>query len=343
VALLALCAERRRLAFRLSTWFAGSSTGLGPIYNAPVDIVDSFETTNEPNTPSNQDWELGFRVLGEQLSLHDGCISTVALGRELKKQGIENPRPLVVALQFFDPESTGERPAPNFRFGHLGRSFYSKERYEQELKNQEKATAEEAEDAGRKAFTTTPEEITIRPANRQEEARLVKYVKSALEELYASDAGPEETAFVFDVHSARKGNSFENVDLIAVHWRSRNFCDLIALEVKLEFSAHAVHQALSYTRFSHRAWVAVLVESGLRAELPQRYPALFEYAISRGLGVLACRRLQGRSCEVFPVHWPLRNQSDPVQEEEFTERYREQFEEAEVLEREQKRPRPRFR
>jgi hypothetical protein len=54
------------------------------------------------------------------------------------------------------------------------------------------------------------------------------------------------------------------------------------------------------------------------AELPRRYPALFDYAISRGLGVLA--RRQGRRYEVTPVHWPLRNQPDPLLEEEFMER-----------------------
>jgi hypothetical protein len=171
---------------------------------------------------------------------------------------------------------------------------------------------------------------------------LVAYVKSALEEIYASDAGPEDKDFVFDVHSARKGSSFENVDLLAVHWRSRSFCDLITVEVKLEFSAHVVQQALNYTRFSHRAWVAVLVESNLQDELPRRYPALFDYAISRGLGVLACRRRQGRRYEVFPVQWPLRNQPDPLQEEEFIERYREQLEEAGAVEPE-KRHLPRFR
>ena len=309
-----------------------------------MDSVDNFETTGEPSALSTQDWELAFRVLGEQLSLHAGCVSTKALRRGLEAQGIEDARPLVVALRFFDPGSSSERkiPAPSFRFGHLGRSFYSKERYDQELKNQEKVTAEEAEDASREVSTTSPEEITITRANRQEEARMVKYVKIALEELYASDVGPEETEFVFDVHSARKGSSFENVDLIAVHWRPRNFCDLITVEVKLEFSAHAIQQALNYTRFSHRAWVAVLVETDLSAELAQRHPALFDYAISRGLGVLACRRQQGRSYKVSPVQWPLRSHPDPLQEEEFIERYREQFEEAGIVESE-KRPRPRFR
>ena len=65
--------------------------------------------SSEDWTPSEKDWELAFGVLGEQLSSHDGCISTVALGRELKKRGISNPRPLVVALQFFDPETSRER------------------------------------------------------------------------------------------------------------------------------------------------------------------------------------------------------------------------------------------
>jgi hypothetical protein len=311
-----------------------------------LDTTDNFETASESSTPSTQDWELAFRVLGEQLASHGGCISTVALRRELeRKHSIADARPLVVELQFFDPESSRERgvPVPNFRFHHRGRSFYSEERYAQELKKQEEATAEEADDASREASTAPPEEIAIPRVNRQEEARLVAYVKSALEELYASDAGPEDTDFVFDVHSARKGSSFENVDLIAVHWRSRDFCDLITVEVKLEFSAHVVQQALNYARFSHRAWVAVLVESDSLAELPRRYPALFDYAISRGLGVLACRRRQGRRYDVTPVHWPLRNQPDPLQEQEFIERYREEFETARVVEREEKRRLPRFR
>lgn len=100
------------------------------------------------------------------------------------------------------------------------------------------------------------------------------------------------------------------------------------MEVKLDFTPHAIQQALNYTRFSPRAWVAALVESDSMAELPRRYPTLFDYAISRGLGVLACRRRQGRRYEVTPVHWPIRNQPDPLVEKEFVERYREYFETA---------------
>jgi hypothetical protein len=45
--------------------------------------------------------------------------------------------------------------------------------------------------------------------------------------------------------------------------------------VKLEFSAQVVQQALSYTRFSHRVWVAVPVDTDSHSELRERNPALF--------------------------------------------------------------------
>jgi hypothetical protein len=154
-----------------------------------------------------------------------------------------------------------------------------------------------------------------------------------LEDLYTSDANSEEYPFVFDVHSSRPAGSFENVDLIAVHRLPLDFCDLITVEVKLEFSAQVVHQAVSYTRFSHRVWIAVPVDTDSHSsELRDLNLSLFEYAISRGLGVLACRRRKGRSYEVFPIHWPLKNQLDQLAEEQFKERYRAEFEEAGILE-----------
>jgi hypothetical protein len=138
-----------------------------------LDSTDNLDTTTEPSALSTEDWELGFRVLGEQLASNRGSVSTVALRRELeRKHHIEDPRPLLVALQFFDAESARERgtPVPTFRFRHLGRSFYSEERYAQQLKKQEQATEEEAEGASREASSALPEEIPIPRANRQEEA-----------------------------------------------------------------------------------------------------------------------------------------------------------------------------
>jgi len=292
--------------------------------------------------PEIYDWETGFRVLGDLLNSRNGCVSTRALRNELEKNGVTDARDLCVALQFFDFESSSERTItpPQFRFYHLGRSFYSKEKYDQELKKLER----EADHAGRDAERAVAEEVPSPRTNRQEEARLVTYVKGALEELYySSDTTPEDKNYVFDVHSARAGSSFENVDLLAVHWRSRKVCDLVTVEVKLEFSAQVVHQALNYTRFSHRAWIAVPVETDENSELRERNPALFEYAISHGLGILACRRRQGGRYDVFPIHWPLRHQPLLLEEEEFLERYRNEFEEAGALEPRERNLFPRFR
>lgn len=290
------------------------------------------------------DFGLAFRVLGQLLAANEGIVSSVELKRELEKQGAANARDIIVELKFFNPESSGERgiPAPNFKFHHLGRSFYSEEQYAEELRKQQEAAKREAEDATDELSDQESQETISRP-NRQEEARLVTYVKTSLEDLYSSDANIADKTFVFDVHSHRKGSSFENTDLIAVHWRSREVCDLITVEVKLEFTAQVVQQALSYTRFSHRVWVAIPVDTDSHSELREKNPALFEYAISQGLGVLACRRRKGRSYEVFPIHWPLRHTLDPLEEEEFLERYREQFEEGGVIEPKDRRRPPRLR
>jgi len=311
-----------------------------------MDNTDSADRTIEPGTSADLDWELAFRVLGDLLAKNGGSVSSTAFRRELERNhGIADARPLLVELTFFNPEASRERgiPAPNFTFHHLGRSFYSQEKYVEALKNQEDLTTKEAEDASRETEVAVPEEPSVSRSNRQEEARLVAYVKTALEELYSSDVGSEDRPFVFDVHTSRKGGGFENVDLIAVHWRPRNVCDLVTVEVKLEFTAQAVQQALNYTRFSHRSWVAVAVETDSGTELRERNPTLFEYAISRGLGLLACRRRQGRRYEVFPIHWPLRNQLDPLEEEEFLERYRAEFEESGIIAPKDRRPLPRLR
>jgi hypothetical protein len=287
---------------------------------------------------SENDWKLAFQVLDSLLKSNNGCVSSKALRAELEeKHNIPDARPFVVALKYFDPESSRERgsPLPNFKFHHLGRSFYADDKYAQELKKQEDTTTKEAEKASsREMSDTVPEVATVSRGYRQEEARLVQYIKKALEGLYSSEANSEEDeAFVFDVHSSRTGSSFENVDLIAVHKLPLNFHDLITVEVKLEFSAQAVHQAVSYTRFSHRAWIAVPVDTDSHSsELRDLNLSLFEYAISRGLGILACRRRRGKSYEIFPIHWPLRNQLDPLAEEQFKERYRAEFEEAGILE-----------
>jgi len=126
-----------------------------------LESINDFEAASEPSTSSKQDREFAFRVLGEQLASHRGCISAVGLRRELeRKHNIVDARPLVVELQFFDPESSRERgiPVPSFKFRYLLRSIYSEERHIQEQKKQEDATAEEAEDASRAASAAPFEE-----------------------------------------------------------------------------------------------------------------------------------------------------------------------------------------
>ncbi len=304
----------------------------------PVDEIDIANST-EPVEPEK--YALAFKVLGDLLESNDGCVSSAKLRRELEsKHGFADAGPVLVELKIFDPQSSAQRgiPTPGFKFHHYGRSFYSDKRYAEEIKKQEK----EADDASDQASTAEPDEPAPSAANRQEEARVVSYVKSALEEIYSSDANEDENEFAFDVHNLRKGSGFENADLVAVHWQAPDVYELVAVEVKLEFSAHAVQQSLNYARFAHRAWVACLVDSESNLELRERNPALFEYAVSRGIGILACRRSQGGGYKVRPIHWPTRSHPALLDEKKFSERYREQFEEAGILER-PRRPLPRSR
>jgi hypothetical protein len=299
-----------------------------------------------PQQSGAESWALAFRVLGELLAANDGVVSSMALRRELEgNHSIPNARDLVIELKFFDPEASVERgiPAPSFKFHHLGRSFYSEQKYAEELQKQQELATKQADVASNEVSVVEPDEPSASRTNRQEEARLVTYVKGALEDLYSSEANSEENSYVFDVHSHRKGSTFENTDLIAVHWRSERVCDLVTVEVKLEFISQVVQQALSYTRFSHRVWLAVPVDTDSHSELREKNPALFEYAISQGLGILACRKRKGRSYEVFPIHWPLRNSVDPLEEEEFLERYRPEFEAAGVVEPKGRKRPPRLR
>jgi hypothetical protein len=53
---------------------------------------------------------------------------------------------------------------------------------------------------------------------------------TVLENIYQSEHTPEDSDYVFDVHSDRPGSEFENVDLLAVHWRSAKSVELVAVE-----------------------------------------------------------------------------------------------------------------
>ena len=98
------------------------------------------------------------------------------------------------------------------------------------------------------------------------------------------------------MHRDRPGSEFENVDVIAVHWRSDEVAEIVTVEVKLDFTARAVQQASNYRRFSDRVWLAVPVTAKLTLaanELRETDPLLFDHVVDVGLGILACRKSRG--------------------------------------------------
>jgi hypothetical protein len=308
-------------------------SGNGHLSAVPEPMVPVHSPSAAPD-PS--DWRAALQVLEELLLRHQGCVSTRALRSVLEAKGVPNARDLVVRLRYYDFEAPDDQSAtPSFRWHGHAKSLYSAERYQKVLQDQaaEASQAEQQEVAAQESIPCDDDVDTVRRdrPRRQEERRLGTYVVSALESIYQSDWSPDDAPYVFDVHSDRPGAEFENIDLLAVHWRSERNVELVAVEVKLEFTARLVQQARNYGRFADRVWLAVPV-SAEAAEastaLRDLDPLLFEHVVDSGLGILACRRRPGRSYEIAPVHWPRRNVIDPLEKEMFLERYRHHFESA---------------
>jgi hypothetical protein len=291
-----------------------------------------------------QQWTEAAGVLAGLLKEGKGIVSSRALRSALEKKGFANARQVVIQLKYYDFDSTPseELPRPEGRWYSHAKSIYSEEAYEalRQQREQHAASAEKAEaeveivekPAEEEGAPVAPSE---RRRNRQEESRLGAYVLDALQGIYESDATPEDCEWTFDVHNERAGNDYENVDLLALHWRSERIVEIITVEVKLDFTSRLVQQAKNYARFSDRVWIAVPVladSADISAALREFDPLLFEHVIQAGLGILACRRRRGRSYEVLPVHWPRRLEPDPMERETFIDRYRTCFEEAGVIE-----------
>ena len=296
-------------------------------------VPQSSESSIRP-----QDWAVAVELLQGLLTRNAGCVSSQALRKELEERGISAARDLCVRLRFYDPESQqdGQLLRPSFSWNHKGRSFYSDSAFSA-AQSQVAAGAESSAAAELEAEPPSQEEERGQPRRqyRQEEARLVWYVREALESIYASDFAPDDSPVAFDVHNERAGSAFENVDAIAVYWRSPEVVEFVAVEVKLEFAAGAVQQTYNYARFAHRVWLAVPVksraeEAGL--ELRESDPRLFEYVTRLGIGVLGCKRGRGSSYDVFPLQWPQLWKPDEIEQAEFIERHRSVFEGAHVIE-----------
>lgn len=285
------------------------------------------------------EWIAATNLLGQMLPKTNGCVSSLALRRELERKGVPDARQLVVKLKFFDFDAAPDpaKPSPALRWYHHGKSFFTEEAYKLAL-NHAEAEADNAAEAAR--VESPPGEAEAEPAaaarrpNRQEEARLVRFVVEALGDVYSSDSAPEDALVSFDVHNERAGTEYENVDAIAVHWHSPEVVDLVCVEVKLEFTARAIQQAHNYGRFADRVWFAVPVQAPVgqaAIELRETDLRLFEYAVREGIGILACHRRRGRTYEVVPIHWPKRGTPDPADREAFVERHRDTFEDAGVV------------
>jgi hypothetical protein len=174
------------------------------------------------------------------------------------------------------------------------------------------------------------EEVAPKRATKQEEARLVTYIRDGLTSIYDSDFLPQGAEdYIFDVHNDRGGSDFENVDLLGFHWRSQEIVETIAVEAKLYFTARLVQQASNYQRFANRVWLAVPCASA--DELRDLDERLFDHTVERGLGILACIKRRGRSYEIQPIQWPRYQPVDPLERTTFIERHRTTFEDARVV------------
>jgi hypothetical protein len=290
-------------------------------------------------TYSQSQWSRALARLQKLLEQNAGSVSSKVVMRALRAElPSVDPYALISGLKFADPEDLKARgfDVPQQPIRHAGRSFYTEQKYEDLVNNVE-------DEVERKVVKVSDSEVLApveRPESqtreyRQEEVRLTSYVKKALENLYSSDFIDEEVEYVFDVHADRPGSHYENVDVLAVHWRSAQLVELISIEVKLQFTAQAIQQAINYQRFSDRVWIAIPTSGGpeyAAEELRERDPQLFDYVVSHGIGILACHRARGRSYNVFPIHWPRRSDPDPFERGLFTERYRTYLEDGGILE-----------
>lgn len=279
------------------------------------DITSSDEYTNEGMKEATD-------TLLNLLKLNDGEISTRSFHKKIEH--IPGYLEISNLLRF----------AKNELFRHYGRTFFTLEKYDRVIAKPTTTRASnvllEVESSQEKIDVETEYVIKKR---KQEEARMLEYVREQLVNLYQEETHQDEE-IVFDVKDKRSGGSHENVDLIAIHWRTQSLLELVTVEAKIDFTVTAASQAAYYTRFSHRVWLAVRVSSDIEnaaLELRETNPDLFDFIIDKGIGILACRRTQGSAYEVTPIQWPKKQVLEDLPKSNFIERYRDCFEMAQVI------------
>lgn len=284
---------------------------------------DTLDPTNEAQL------SIAKEVLNGLLESTSGTVPLKKVRDGLTSRGIIKVDELISQLRLQDSELLGQK------LYFQRNKFFSADAY-RTFQDRAVKAAEEAAANVPAAVETEPETIESAPKkreHRQEEARLVSYLKPAMEEIYLSDVKPD-SEYVFDVHNERAGTDYENVDVLAVHWRGRDIAELIAVEAKLEFSAKLVQQANNYRRFADRVWIAVPVRVSLDKAatwLRLENPLLYDYLVDLGIGIFACRRGMGKRYEVQAIQWPRQCQTSKIERQEFIKRHRECLEEAKVV------------
>ena len=219
------------------------------------------------------------------------------------------------------------------------RQWLTRERKNLEADQRASAAAAEAEIADTDENADTTQDEPKRSPNKQEEWRMSSYIMDYLSDLYmTSRFVPADTEVAFDVCDQRrkiKGTSkgvWENIDVLAVDWRSDTAVDLVAVEAKLSFTSDAVMQAISYTRFADRVWLAVGCQTDSPLEdLLFENRSLLDFAVGHGLGILCCKMGRGRSYDIIPVSYPRKQNPDEIERDRFKERYSTTLEAAKVL------------
>lgn len=290
-----------------------------------------MNTSDEEKVDSVSEAQLSVAkaVLNELLESTSGTVPLKKVRDGLTNRGIINVNELIGQLRLQDSELLGQK------IYFQKNKFFSADAYRVFQDRAVKAAEEAAANAPPTA-EADPEAVESAPKkreHRQEEARLVSYLKPAMEEIYLSDVKPD-SEYVFDVHNDRAGTDYENVDVLAVHWRGRDIAELIAVEAKLEFSAKLVQQANNYRRFADRVWIAVPVRVSLDKAatwLRLENPLLFDYLVDLGIGIFACRRGMGKRYEIQAIQWPRQCQPSKIERQEFIKRHRDCLEEAKVV------------
>jgi hypothetical protein len=277
---------------------------------------------------TKEQWDSAVEILNEALNRPEKSVSIRRLKELFRDEQFASEiiDQLVLYLQFPPDDLAEDWQRPSWFY--KPRSFYrSKDVFDELYQNELNETEEKAKKAAEEVATNIDGVETDQKQRRQDEARLVPFVVQELENIYDTSR---------DVSNQRKGGVYENVDVIAAFRVSENRVEFVSVEVKLEFNATAVQQAVNYCRFSDRVWVAIRVMSdnaeSAASELQQRDMRLFDYVISSGIGILGCYRRQGpNNYSVFPIHWPCRQATTIVDREAFIDRYRAEFEEMGVL------------